>query len=81
MLAAVAAVALGVAIYKIAKRSSEAEKAQKRLGDTMADMNKEAIVERSRLVTYLNRLNELRKARKNGTRQKTRLWNNTGISV
>ena len=49
MLAAVAAVALGVAIYKIAKRSSEAEKAQKRLGDTMADMNKEAIVERSRL--------------------------------
>lgn len=49
MLAAVAAVALGVAIYKIVKRSSEAEKAQKRLGDTMADMNKEAIVERSRL--------------------------------
>ena len=48
-IAAVAAVALGVAIYKIAKRSSEAEKAQKRLGDTMADMNKEAIVERSRL--------------------------------
>ena len=32
VLAAVAAVALGVAIYKMATRSSEAERAQKQIG-------------------------------------------------
>lgn len=49
MLAAVAAAALGVAIYKIATRSNEAEKAQKRLNDAMAGMQKEVTTERIKL--------------------------------
>lgn len=49
MIAAVAAAALGVAIYKIATRSSEAEKAQERLGDAMTDMQKEVTTERLKL--------------------------------
>lgn len=49
MLAAAAAIALGVAVYKIATRSSEAEKAQKRLGDAVAGMQKEVTTERLKL--------------------------------
>ena len=49
MLAAVAAVALGVAVYKIATRSNEAEKAQNRLNEAMAGMQKEVTEERLKL--------------------------------
>jgi TP901 family phage tail tape measure protein len=49
MLAAVAAVALGVALYKITTRSSEAEKAQNRLNEAMAGMQKEVTTERLKL--------------------------------
>lgn len=49
MIAAIAAAALGVAIYKIATRSSEAEKAQERLKDAMAGMQKEVTTERLKL--------------------------------
>lgn len=49
ILAAVAAAALGVAIYKITTRSNEAEKAQKRLNDAMTDMQKEVTTERIKL--------------------------------
>ena len=73
MLAAVAAVALGVAIYKIAKRSSEAEKAQKRLGDTMADMNKEAIVERSRLDNLFEPLKRAKEGSEEWNRAKDKI--------
>ena len=73
ILAAVAAVALGVAIYKIAKRSSEAEKAQKRLGDTMADMNKEAIVERSRLDNLFEPLKRAKEGSEEWNRAKDKI--------
>ena len=49
MLAAVAAVALGVAVYKIATRSNEAEKAQNRLNEAMTSMQKEVTEERLKL--------------------------------
>ena len=49
MLAAGAAVALGVAVYKIATRSNEAEKAQNRLNEAMAGMQKEVTEERLKL--------------------------------
>lgn len=49
MLAAVAAVALGVAVYKIATRSNEAEKAQNRLNEAMTGMQKEVTEERLKL--------------------------------
>lgn len=49
MLAAVAAVALGVAVYKIATRSNEAEKTQNRLNEAMAGMQKEVTEERLKL--------------------------------
>ena len=49
MLAAVAAVALGVAVYKIATRSHEAEKAQNRLNEAMTGMQKEVTEERLKL--------------------------------
>ena len=49
MLAAVAAVALGVALYKITTRSSEAEKAQNRLNEAMSGMQKEVTEERLKL--------------------------------
>jgi TP901 family phage tail tape measure protein len=49
IIAAVAAVALGVAIYKIATRSSEAEKAQNRLNEAMSGMQKEVTTERLKL--------------------------------
>ena len=49
MLAAVAAVVLGVAVYKIATRSNEAEKAQNRLNEAMAGMQKEVTEERLKL--------------------------------
>ena len=49
MLAAVAAVALGVAVYKIATRSNEAEKAQNMLNEAMAGMQKEVTEERLKL--------------------------------
>ena len=49
MLAAVAAVALGVAVYKIATRSNEAEKAQNRLNEAMSGMQKEVTEERLKL--------------------------------
>ena len=44
-----AAVALGVAVYKIATRSNEAEKAQNRLNEAMAGMQKEVTEERLKL--------------------------------
>ena len=49
MLAAVAGVALGVAVYKIATRSNEAEKAQNRLNEAMTSMQKEVTEERLKL--------------------------------
>lgn len=49
VLAAVAAVALGAAIYKIATRSSEAEKAQNKLNEAMSGMQKEVTTERLKL--------------------------------
>lgn len=49
VIAAVGAAALGVAIYKIATRSSEAEKAQKRLNEAMDGMQKEVTTERLKL--------------------------------
>lgn len=49
VIAAVAAVALGAAIYKIATRSSEAEKAQNRLNEAMSGMQKEVTTERLKL--------------------------------
>ena len=49
MLVAVAAVALGVAVYKIATRSNEAEKAQNRLNEAMTSMQKEVTEERLKL--------------------------------
>lgn len=49
IIAAVAAVALGVALYKITTRSSEAEKAQNRLNEAMSGMQKEVTTERLKL--------------------------------
>ena len=49
MLAAVAAVALGVAVYKIATRSNEAEKAQNRVNEARTSMQKEVTEERLKL--------------------------------
>ena len=49
VLAAVTAVALGAAIYKIATRSSEAEKAQNKLNEAMSGMQKEVTTERLKL--------------------------------
>ena len=48
-LAAMAAAALGVAIYKMAARSGEAEKAQRQLNDAMAGMQREVTTEQVRL--------------------------------
>lgn len=73
VLAAVAAVALGTAIYKIATRSSEAEKAQKRLGDAMADMNKEVTVERSKLDNLFEPLNRAKEGSEQWNKAKDKI--------
>ena len=73
VLAAVAAVALGVAIYKMATRSSEAERAQKRLGDAMADMNKEVTVERSRLDNLFEPLNRAKEGSEQWNKAKDKI--------
>lgn len=49
ILAATAAIALGVAIYKIATGSSEAQKAQERMNDAMSGMQKEISTEQIKL--------------------------------
>lgn len=56
LIAAAAVATLGIAIYKLALGNSETAKAQKRLDETMTDMNKEVSTEQNSLDTLFGSL-------------------------
>ena len=78
LIAATAAIALGVAIYKIAEANSETEKAQKRLNGVISDMNKEVTVERAKLDNLFEPLNRAKEGSEEWSKAKDKIVSQYG---
>ena len=78
LIAAAAAVTLGIAIYKLALGNSETAKAQKRLDEAMTDMNKEVSTEQNSLDTLFGSLYKAKEGTNEWKRAKDKIQEKYG---